>query len=238
MTQNVDERAAHAAPVGPAPFEAAPVPCGQGGFVVGEDDCLVTIAERTGHFWQTLWNLPENAALRAARKNQNVLLPGDRLTIIPLRAREAPCATDQRHVFRRVGVPAYLRLRFSWRGKPRAGVAYRADIEGRAYAGRLDDQGRLALALPPMARRGTLFLGEAPDEREIPLRLGRLVPVSEIRGVKMRLNNLDFDAGREDDLVDAAFRAALRRFQRRESLPVTGEPDDALRAALLRVHGS
>lgn len=205
---------------------------------VGEGDCLATMAEQSGHFWQTLWDLPENASLREKRQNPNVLLPGDIVTIPPLRSKVEACATGQRHVFRRKGVPAFLRLRFTRRGKALVGLFYRLDIEGQSRSGQLDDDGRLSIAIPPNAYRGTLYLGEPPFEREIPLQLGQLAPITETHGVKMRLHNLGFHCGAQDDAASASLSNALHAFQQSVALPPTGELDDTTRQRLLDVHGS
>ena len=45
-------------------------------------------------YWQTLWNLPENAALKTLRKNQNVLMAGDTLHIPDLTVKQETRPTD------------------------------------------------------------------------------------------------------------------------------------------------
>jgi hypothetical protein len=43
---------------------------------VQDGDCLESIAARYGHNWQTIWNHPRNAAVKAARKSPNILFTG------------------------------------------------------------------------------------------------------------------------------------------------------------------
>jgi len=86
-------------------------PAGQGDYVVRQGDCLNSIAYTHGFFWQTLWNLPENAGLRQHRDTPFQLMPGDRVTVPELRQREEASETEQLHRFRRKSVPAVLKLR-------------------------------------------------------------------------------------------------------------------------------
>jgi len=48
---------------------------------VQQGECLVSIAESYGFFWETRWNLPANKLIRDTRRDPTVLLPGDVVTI-------------------------------------------------------------------------------------------------------------------------------------------------------------
>ncbi len=84
---------------------------GSGDYFVRDGDCLSSIACDHGHRWETIWDDPVNHSLKRIRLDPNVLLEGDRLSVMPIRSRQVSRATDQRHRFvYRMG-PAKLRLR-------------------------------------------------------------------------------------------------------------------------------
>ena len=203
--------------------------------IVEEGDCLSTIAEATGHFWQTLWDLPENAALKEARGTPNTLVPGDRVVVPPLRPRVVSCRTGAVHRFRRLGVPAFLRLRFFWGGKPRANEPYTLALETRTIEGTTDAEGRIAVALPHDAYRGSIAVGSGDSRQEYALRLGTLPPVSEPAGLRRRLRNLGH--GLADDDSDDALRRAVISFQTANGLTADGESTPALQAKVVELHG-
>ena len=75
-------------------------------------DCVSSIAYQHGFAPETVWRHDENAPLRERRASMYVLMPGDVVVIPDRTAKTEICASGQRHVFRRVGVPEKLRIRF------------------------------------------------------------------------------------------------------------------------------
>lgn len=257
----------------PSPATSADGPKGSGDYVVREGDCVASIACDHGHLWETLWNDPANAALKNARKDPNVLLAGDRLTVMPLRLKHESRPTDQKHRFRRKGGPAKFRLRLMeeqeapppatpaepdpiYQGKDVitedplveeqqtqdrgvAGAPYVLNIDGRLYQGQTDDEGFLEVTIPPDARSGAVtFHPGTLAERVIDLQLGWLSPITEPVGLKQRLANLSFDCGDRDNAMTPGLEAALRAFQEKYGLQVTGEADAPTRQRLRELHGS
>ena len=79
--------------------------------LVRQGECLSSIADAYGLFWEAIWNCPDNAELKKLRQEPTILSEGD-IVWVPLRqGRDESCATDTKHKFRRKGVPARLRLR-------------------------------------------------------------------------------------------------------------------------------
>jgi len=212
-------------------------PVGQGNYVVKPGDCMDSIAFGTGFLWKTLWALPENAELKSHR-DPHVLLPGDRVAIPPIRKREEPAVTEQRHQYVKHGTPTIFRLRFlDEELRPRKGLSYILTIDGEVTEGTLDDQGSLSVPIHPNAKNGTIQLQVEPDPENYQLDLGHLDPEASATGVRARLNNLGFSCAADGDF-NADLANALKRFQAARNLTVTGILDDNTRQSLKQNHKS
>lgn len=103
-------------------------------------------------------------------------------------------------------------------------------LHGYAYRGVVDEE------LPAAITKLELVINDEED-RKLVLELGRLDPVSSIRGLKARLRNLGFYRGEIDDAFDPTLLEACRGFQLSRGLPVTGQPDVATCESLVKAHG-
>lgn len=200
-----------------------------------EGDCISSIAEENGLFWETVWRHPNNAELRQVRQDPNVLYPRDRVFIPTPHEKIEEVQTEQRHRFRRKGVPAKARFRFlDEDGQPRGDVEYILDIDGELTQGHTDADGYIEVSIPPTARKGTITLREGESEETYAFSLGTMDPVSEESGARKRLNNLGYDCGvGQDD----RFEEVLKEFQYNHDLEVSGKLDEATQKALLEAHG-
>jgi Putative peptidoglycan binding domain/LysM domain len=218
-------------------------------YTVEPGDCMSSIAYEHGFFWQTLWNLSENAALKTRRKNPNVLMTGDVVHIPDLTVRNESGATEKTHKFMLKGVPEMLRMKLlDASHKPRANLDYIIVIDGDSRRGTTDSQGELKESIPPHARTGKLTFAASlgkngkpvpgrPKNQVMILQLGSLNPISEVSGLKARLTNLGLYKGPIDDNLDDATKEAISAFQRKKGLPVTGIADDATKAQIQQTHG-
>jgi hypothetical protein len=213
-------------------------PAGEGNYRVKPGECISSIAKGHGYFWETIWDHPANAALKAARRDPNILLAGDRLTLPPKTIKQESAATDTRHKFILKGEPTVLRMQLLEEGIPRANVNYVLEIDGHARNGSTDEQGYLDEPLRGDAKHGRLII-RIPDEEDevIVLDFGHLDPITTICGVQGRLDHLGFQPGPIDGVPGPRTRIALRRFQIEYDLPATGEPDSQTRERLVEVHG-
>lgn len=205
-------------------------------YTVRPGDCITSIAAAHGHFWDVVWNDPANAELKELRQHPNLLMDGDVVHIPPVRLQTFSLATGTTHRFRRKGIPAGLRLRFTDFDRPRAGLPYKLLVDGApVQEGTLDDDGHLEARIEPGAKKAMVLLGDPPEEHEF--LLGHVPPVSAIAGVQARLSNLGYAPGAATDEMTPGLGDALRRFQRDWELEETGEPDEATRQKLTEVHG-
>jgi hypothetical protein len=204
--------------------------------VVKAGECIDSIAFKYGFFPETVWQHPQNEDLRDLREDPNILFAGDQVHIPDLRQKTESRPTNERHTFRRKGVPARFRIQLLDEGEPRADLRYVLVIDGGAvtHEGTTDADGVVDVCLSPGARRGLLTLGHGEDEEEIELFFGRLDPVTEASGVRQRLFNLGFLA--DIDATDEDLAAALRRFQAYHELEISGEADADTQAKLVEMH--
>jgi N-acetylmuramoyl-L-alanine amidase len=219
------------------PPDETPATAGQGDHVVKDGECISSIAKNTGHFWETIWNDGGNSGLREVRQDPNVLLPGDRVTVPPIRPKQDSGQTEMRHRFVRKGEPSKLKLVIKAGGKPRANQPYVLEVDGQTITGTTDPEGGLEVRIPGNAKSGRLTVGEGDAAKNYPLNLGKLDPPTTLSGMQARLNNLGFACGNAEGKWDDETKEAILAFQEKNGLERTGKADDATRQKVKEVHG-
>lgn len=231
--------------------EGVGVPVGDGEYTVQEGECVESIAFARGLAWKAIWGDSRNSAVKQARQDPNVLLPGDRLHVPDPESKWIEGTTDQRHEFVRQDVPSRVHIRIvEWiesdqpdegeaQVRPRAELPYVLEVDGKSSSGSTDPDGWIDRVISPGAREGKLIL-EPGTERayEIRLALGGLDPVDAESGVCQRLVNLGFASGPGLASDSTAFQDAIRAFQAANGLESTGVVDSPTRDRLKSVHGS
>jgi hypothetical protein len=198
-------------------------------YTVQQGDCVTSIADQFGLLWTTVWNHPNNDQLRTVRKDPNVLYPGDQLFVPDLNLEQVDCPTDRLYTFVKKGDPAKLKIRLLDQDQPRAGVAYQLEIDGALKSGETDSEGFIEQPLPPGAQRGKLTVGDGSTRDVYEIQFGSLDPFDTDTGVSGRLLSLGFGV---DDIQEA-----IKAFQQKEGLAVTGEADAATQSRLKERYG-
>jgi hypothetical protein len=201
---------------------------------VKSGECITSIADEFGFFWDTVWNDPSNAELVLKRGNPNTLVAGDIVVIPDKRFRQVECETGAIHRFRKKGIPAQIRLRFLDGDRPRANETYTIDIDGVVATGLTNADGELRISVPANSKKGFITIG--PDGERIELRVGELEPATELKGVQDRLNNLGYDCGDVTGSMNDPTRKALMQFQGVMGLEETGVADEVTISALQSMH--
>jgi N-acetylmuramoyl-L-alanine amidase len=191
--------------------------------------------------YHTIWDHPDNASLKAQRKNPNVLFPGDLVHIPDAAPKEFSRATDNRHKFEVTQPKLMLRLKLEvLYDRPLAGVACTLAVEGDRRNVTTDGEGQIEQRIPPPAERVALILrgGETPFvNAPLSFLVGNLDPVEEVSGQLARLNNLGYYAGKVEGGDAYALRSAVEEFQCENDLTVDGICGPKTQARLLAVHG-
>ncbi|MDX2146460.1 MAG: peptidoglycan-binding protein [Planctomycetota bacterium] len=210
---------------------------GGGEYVVQDGDSIESIAFQKGLFWETIWNDPQNESVKTERKSPNHLMPGDKLHVREIETKEESGATEQKHRFKRKGVPSCIHLQFMDEGKPRANQKYVLTVDGEKKEGSTDGDGMVSLMLSPAARSASVVVGTDPGD-EYELKLRALWPVSTVTGIQARLRSLGFYEGDIDGKIGPQTRAAIRLFQEEQKLDVDGIAGPQTQAKLKECYGS
>lgn len=208
---------------------------------VQQGECLTRIAARYGFTdWQTLYNHPNNANLKAKRPNPNVLFPGDKIHIPDPRKKEEQLPTGALHRFVIKTPHKFLRIVFQHPdGAPFANEPYTLTLSNNLQKqGKTSEKGLLHEPVAFLETTAKLAIAG----RTLALNLGHLNPNGDIQtedltGIQCRLHNLGYTTGPADGIYGRNTRAALALFQTEEELEVNGLPDDETLAKLEARHG-
>ncbi|MDR0279449.1 MAG: peptidoglycan-binding protein [Paucimonas sp.] len=207
---------------------------------LGPAESLDSVAYAYGHAYTTLWDHPDNSALRESRPDPKVLAAQDQVFVPPRdKATFSGNATGQRHRFQVLNTPALLRFRpYALAGK---GLAQRFEIRrGDTLLGQDTAQanGDIVWPLPPTAEDISVRVFFEHFSRDYQLSLRALDPVESVIGVQQRLRALGYLGGECSGTLDDATRAAIGAFRMRAGLVEEDEVlSQTLRDTLRQYHG-
>jgi hypothetical protein len=210
---------------------------------VAQGEYLSMIADQYGLMdYRIIWEDGNNAALKAKRKNPNVLLDGDKVYIPDKQVGSESGATGARHKFQVNTDKLMLRIVLEdIYEKPIANATVTLVIDGQPVQATTDGAGKIEQEIQPNVQQCSLQIGgdQTPFAGDtLSVKVGDLDPEDEITGQCARLNNLGYFAGTTTDPADLAFNSAVQEFQcDNEIKPVTGTMDAASQAKLKSVHG-
>ena len=219
---------------------------------VGSDDSILSIAKANGFWWSTVWNHPNNAALKAQRKDPEVLQEGDKVYVPKAEPKKVAKPNEATHKFKLLGEQAKFKIQLMMMDEARANEDYVLVIDGVIKTGKTDGNGMIETDIPNDAKGGELKLQGGKEV--YPVSIGRLDPADSPDGVRQRLSSLGFDDVPDDDdddddddshsggdsapaaPDDGMPHGALKAFQTKYNLTVSGELDDATKAKLKELH--
>ena len=198
---------------------------------VRQGECITSIADQYGLFWETVWNHADNSELKQQREDPNILQSGDIVHIPDKELKEEDCATEQRHHFRKKGIPAKLKVRIMADNEPLCDKPYMLYIDNRLVKeDTTDGEGFVEAPIPPNAREGTIRVVDGANRLIFPISLGTVNPIDTDEGVAGRLHDLGYP-------VDEDITGAIQAFQNDNDLEPTGEMNDETRDTLREVFG-
>jgi N-acetylmuramoyl-L-alanine amidase len=201
-----------------------------GQHTVQQGECISSLAQENGLFWETIWNHPENTSLKQLRQDPNVLFPGDVVFIPEKTIKEESRSTDSIHCFKRKGVPAKFKVRLAINDQPLAGKNCRICIDDRWEEGKTDSNGFVTGTIPPNAQRGKIMVQNGNSQLIFEFQFGTVDPIETEEGIRGRLMNMGYSA--QTDLP-----SSIRAFQEKEGLTVTGELDETTRSRIKEKFG-
>ena len=202
---------------------------------IKQGDHVSRIAKQFGFAdYRTIWEDPNNAALKKLRENPNVLAPGDELFIPDKLAKKEARATGKTHRFKVKTEPLVLRVVVkNINDEPVANTPCKLQIEGKTYELTTDGNGKIEKEIPKDAENGKLVIGD----QEFPVKIGHLDPVDLISGFRARLNNLGYHAGDSDDPLDPQLLSAIEEFQCDHKITIDGDCGQNTQKKLKQIHG-
>jgi N-acetylmuramoyl-L-alanine amidase len=208
---------------------------------VKQGEHVVRIAAEHGfRKFETIWDDPNNAALKQKRENPNVLFPGDVVFVPEKETREESAETAKLHRFKLRGEQLMLRLRvLDFDNEPLTNTPCELQVDGQVQQFETDDDGRIEQAIPRTAEEALLLFKSplVPFDTATRIKIGHLDPIDEASGQAARLSNLGYFFSRDDGRDEERLDHAIQEFQCDHELEVNGVCGPETQAKLKEIHG-
>jgi N-acetylmuramoyl-L-alanine amidase len=198
-------------------------------------DSVDSIAHKFGLFPDTIWLHPKNADLKALRKYRTVLLENDLLFVPVKDTKTVQVASDKKHSFKRLGVPAKFNLQLLKSHEPLTKADWKLVIPGFPdKVGKTDTNGYFSTYVPPNITKAKLYYDNPVTCQN--LLFGELSPIDTILGQQQRLCNLGYLSGSPSGNNCESMSTAVMAFQIEQGLESTGIADESLIKLLEKIH--
>ena len=186
----------------------------------GED--LLSIAIRFGYASvDSLYNHPDNKALREKRSDPMCLKPGDTVMLPEKETVATQCKTGCRHHFVVTRPKAYFTMSLrDINGNPLKGVDYTLIVgngDSSRIKGKSNDKGEISEPISVTATQAELVVHMDPRDPQCDIArnviIGGKNPVETVSGRQARLNNLGYFCGSVDNNEGEYTRSALLQYQ-------------------------
>lgn len=210
---------------------------------VAQGECLSTIAKQYRFSdYHAIYEHPKNTQLKKKRANPNVLFPGDTFFIPDKQEKQPSRTTDQRHIFEVTMPTIMLRVKLlEEEEKPFGNQRYELKVGDKVIPGTTTPEGMVEQKIPIDATEAEITLcledNGVQEMLTVPLAIGYLAPIDELKGVQARLNNLGYACGPIDGIFGDLTKAAVERFQKAHQLDVDGIPGPQTQAKLKEIYG-
>lgn len=210
--------------------------------IVKQGEYLAKIAKNYGfNNWRTIYDHPDNIEFREKRPNPNIIYPGDKIVIPDKMVKEESEKTEQRHKFHFKVERLWLRIVVKdLDDQPLANIAYKLVVDNLNFEDVTNDEGLLEHKIPVGVDSGALHI----NEWALPLKIGHLDPIEEVRGWQARLDNLGYYGGPIDGKIHddkgkllPFLKSAIEEFQLDNKLKVDGIMGLETIKKLKQVHG-
>jgi N-acetylmuramoyl-L-alanine amidase len=209
--------------------------------IVKQGECLSKIARRYGFLdYKKVYEHPDNSELRKKRPNPHLLFPGDQIVIPDPEPKTASISHGRFHRFTLKVPQRHVRLALKdGAGEALAGKSYTLVLDDREERqGTTDGGGFLEEKVPFTVNKLELECEGLSWELDV----GSLNPLEDtpdegISGAEARLINLGY-ALEPTGKMNIELRSAIRAFQHRNELEVTGRLDAKTIQKLKEQHGS